>query len=38
MGKYTGEVKEIEINLKIIAKQLCVMNGNKYEDERSWIK
>jgi len=30
--------KEIEINLKIIAKQLCEMNGNTYKNERSWIE
>jgi len=30
--------KEIAINLRVIAKQLCVMNGNKYEEEKSWVK
>ena len=30
--------KEISINLKVIAKQLCEMNGNDYLSERSWVE
>ena len=32
------DLKEININLEIIAKQLCELNKNKYIYERSWIE
>jgi len=30
--------KELLINLEIIARQLCKMNGNEYNNVRSWIE
>lgn len=33
-----GYLKEININLEIIAKQLCKMNDERYTDEKSWIE
>jgi len=30
--------KELIINLEIIARQLCKMNGNEYTNVRSWIE